>query len=146
MNKNSVFTGSYTENPSWYQQFDLRQFRILKGGQPTVYFDAAENCGLYVTTKKAMYFQDDFPSSPIDNSIYHYVLVFVLTSMQDATESFHYSELVGEPLRLELNVTFHLKHNTELIVMGKRMSAVALDKFGAVGKKQLKWIMFLSGK
>ena len=28
--------------------------------------------------------------------------------MQDATEIFHYPELVGEPLRLELNFTFPL--------------------------------------
>ena len=34
MNKNSAFTSSYTENPFWYQQFDLRQIRILRGGQP----------------------------------------------------------------------------------------------------------------
>ena len=32
MNTNSAFTGSHTENPLWYQQFDLRQFKILRGG------------------------------------------------------------------------------------------------------------------
>ena len=58
MNTNSAFTGSYTENPFWYQQFDLRQIRILRGGQPIVDFDAADNCRLYVTTMKAMNFQD----------------------------------------------------------------------------------------
>ena len=31
MNTNSAFTSSFTENPFWYQQFDLRQFRILGG-------------------------------------------------------------------------------------------------------------------
>ena len=46
MNKNSAFTGFYTENPFWYQQFELRQIRILRGGQPVVDFDAADNCGL----------------------------------------------------------------------------------------------------
>ena len=56
MNTNSAFTGSYTENPFWYQQFDLRQTRILRGGQPIVDFDAADNCRLYVTTMKAMNF------------------------------------------------------------------------------------------
>ncbi len=30
MNTNSAFTGSYTENPFWYQQFDLRQIKILR--------------------------------------------------------------------------------------------------------------------
>ena len=30
-NTNCAFTGSYTKNPFCYQQFDLRQFRILRG-------------------------------------------------------------------------------------------------------------------
>ena len=30
MNTNSAFTGSFTENPFWYQQFDLRQIRTLR--------------------------------------------------------------------------------------------------------------------
>ena len=81
-----------------------------------------------------MNFQDDIPSIPIDNFKDHYVLVFDLTSMQDATENFYYPELVGEPLRLELNFTFPLEHVTELILLGERMSSVAVDRFGVVGK------------
>ena len=61
MNTNSALTGSYTENPFWYQQFDLTQIRILRGGQPIVDFDVADNCCLYVTTTKEMSFQDDIP-------------------------------------------------------------------------------------
>ena len=52
MNTNSAFTGSFTENPFGYQQFDLRQIRILRGGQPIVDFDTADKCRLYVTTMK----------------------------------------------------------------------------------------------
>ena len=134
MNTNSAFTGSYTENPFSYQQFDLRQIRILRRGQPIVDFDAADNCRLYVTTMKAMNFQDDVPSIPIDKFKDHYVLVFDLTSMQAAAENCQYPQLVGEPLRLELNFTFPLEHVTELIVLGERMSSVAVDNFGVVGK------------
>ena len=134
MKTNSAFTGSYTENPVWYQQFDLRQIRILGGGQPIVDFDAADNCRLYTTTMKAMNFQDDIPSIPIDNFKDHCVLVFDLTSMQVVSKNCHYPELVGEPLRLELNITLPLEHVTELIVLRERMSAVAIDKFGFVGK------------
>ena len=97
MNKNSAFSGSCIENPFWYQQFDLRQIRILRGGQLIVAFDAADNCCLYVTTMKSMNFQDDIPSIAIDNFKDHYVLVFDLTSMQDALENCHYPEPVGEP-------------------------------------------------
>ena len=134
MNTNSAFTGSFTENPFWYQQFDLRQIRILRGGQLIVDFDFADNCRLHVTTMKAMNFQDDFPSIPIDDFKDHYVLVFNLTSMEDATENCHYPELVGEPLRLELNFTNPLENVTELIVLGERMSSVAVDKFAVVRK------------
>ena len=125
---------SYTEKPFWYQQFDLGQIRILRGGWPFVDFDAADNCRLYIRTMKARIFQEDIPSSPIDNFKDHYVLVFDLTSMQDTTENCHYPELVGEPLRLELNFTFPLENVTELIVLGERMSSVAVDKIVVVGK------------
>ena len=83
---------------------------------------------------KAMNFQDDIPSIPIDHFKDHYVLVFDLTSMKDATENCHYPEFVGEPPRLELNFTNPLENVTELDVLGERMSSVAVDKFGVVGK------------
>ena len=66
MNTNSAFTRSYTENPFWYQQFNLRQIRILRGGRPILVFDAADNCRFYVTTIKALKFQDDIPSTWFD--------------------------------------------------------------------------------
>ena len=69
-----------------------------------------------------MNFHDDSPSVPIDNFKDHYVLVFDLTSMQDASEHCHYPELIGEPLRLELN--FALESVTEVIILGERMSSV----------------------
>ena len=129
MNINSALADSFTENPFWYQQFDLRQIRILRGGQPILDFDTADNCRLYVTTMKAMNFQDDIPSIPIDDFKDPYVLVFDLTLMQDATENCHYLELVGEPRRLELNFTNPLENVTELFVLGERMSSVAVDNF-----------------
>ena len=61
--------------------------------------------------------------------------MFDLTSMQDATKKCHYPELVGQPLTLELNFNFPLEHVTELIVLGERISSVAVDKFDVVGKK-----------
>ena len=109
MNTNSSFTGSFSENPLWYQQFDLRQISKRRGGKLSVDFDTADICRLYVTTMKAMNFQDDIPSTPIDDFKEHYGLVFDLTSMQDAPEICHYPELVGEPLRLELNLPNLLK-------------------------------------
>ena len=53
MNSNSALTGSFTENPFWYQ-FDLRQIRILRGGHPNVDYDTSDNCRLcYYNESKA---------------------------------------------------------------------------------------------
>ena len=79
MNSNSAFSGSFAENPFWYQQFNLRAIRILRVGQPFVHHDTTDNCHLYVKTMKAMNFQDDLPSIPVDNFKDHYVLLFDLT-------------------------------------------------------------------
>ena len=100
LNTNSEFTGSYTKNTFWYQHFDLRQIRILGGDQPTVDFDAVDDCRVYVTVMKAMNSQDDIPSIPMDNFKYFSVLMFDLTSRQNDTEKYYYPELMREPLRL----------------------------------------------
>ena len=71
---------------------------------------------------------------PIESFGDHYVLVFDLTSMQDATEHCHYPEINGEPLRLELYFSSPLENVIEVMVLGERMSSVAVDKFGVVGK------------
>ena len=82
---------------------------------------------------KTKNFQDDIPSILVYNIRNHYVLVFDLTSMQDATEHCHYAELIREPLRLELYFSSPLEIVTEVIVLGERMSFVAVDKFGKFG-------------
>ena len=48
--------------------------------------DAEEICCLYVTPVNVLNFPDDSPSNLIDKFKDHSVLVFDLTSMQDATE------------------------------------------------------------
>ena len=81
-----------------------------------------------------MNFEDEITSNPVDNSKTHYVLVFDLTSMQDATEHCHYPEVIGEPLRLELYFSSPLENVTKVIVLDEGMSFVAVDKFGVVAK------------
>ena len=106
---------------------------MRSANRPIVDFDGAAICRFYVT-KKAVNFQDDMPSFPIENFKNDSVLVFDLMSMQDATEKCQFPKLFREPLRLELNFTIPLEQITELIVQGKRKSSFAVHKFGVAGK------------
>ena len=68
INKNSAFTGSYNENSFWYQKVEFRQIRTLRGGQLIVDFVVADNFCFYVTTMKAMHFQEVIPQFRLINS------------------------------------------------------------------------------
>ena len=46
----------------------------------------------------------------------------------------HSVNFCGEPPMLELHINFPLEHVTELSVLEERMSSVAIDRFGIVGK------------
>ena len=83
---------------------------------------------------KAMQFNADFPALPMEDFQNHYILVFDLTSLQDAAEHLHYPELSGESLRLEMFFQFPLEQVTEVIVLGERLSNIQIDKFGTVAK------------
>ena len=83
---------------------------------------------------KAMQFNEDFPALPKEDFQNHYILVFDLTSLQDAAEHLHYQELSGESLRLEMFFQFPLEQVTEVIVLGERLSNIQIDQFGTVAK------------
>ena len=102
MNTNSAVAGPFHENPFSYQQFHLTELRNIRGGRAIVSLDTTSPCRPYVTRMKAMQFIEDFPALPMEVFQNHYILVFDLTSLQDAAEQLHYPELSGESLRLEM--------------------------------------------
>ena len=134
MNTNSAFAGSFHENPFSYQQLYLRELRIIRGGRAFDSLDTTSPCRPYVTTMKAMQFNEDFPALPMEEFQKHYILVFKLTSLQEAAEQLHYPELSGERLRSEIFFQFPLKQVKEVIVLGDRLSIDPIDKFGTVAK------------
>ena len=134
MNTNSAVAGSCHENPFNYQQFHLRELRIIRGGRAYISLDSTSPCRPYVTTMKAMQFNEGFPALPMEDFQNHYILVFDLTSLQDASEHLHYPELSGESLRLEMFFQFPLEQVTEVITLGERLSNIQIDKFGTVAK------------
>ena len=80
-----------------------------------------------------MTFQGDILSFPTDNVKDHCELFFDFTSMQGATEICFYPELVGETLRLELNLLF-LENTLLNPLYSGRLSVTAVEKFGVYGK------------
>ena len=81
MNTNSAVAGSFHENLFNYQQFHLRELRIIRSGRAIISLDTTSPCRPYVTTMKAMLFNKVFPALPMEDLQNHYNLVFYLTSL-----------------------------------------------------------------
>ena len=126
MNTNSAFTGHFQESPFHYRKFGLRGLGIVRGGRTVVSIDTTNNCRTYVTTMKAMNFNQEIPALPNDFFTDHYVLVFDLTSLQDAGENVHYPELSWQSLGLEMFFERPLTNVTELMFLGERISTVKI--------------------
>ena len=100
MNTNSAFTLHFQEYLFHYQKNGLRELRIIQGGIAIISVDTID-CRTYVTTMKAMNFNEEIPLLP--NNLFQncYLLVFDLTSLQDAGENIYYPKLSGESFLVE---------------------------------------------
>ena len=104
----------------------MRELRIVRGGRAIVTLDTPNDCRAYVTTMKAMNFNEEIPALPNHQFENHYILVFDLTSLQDTGENIHYPELSGESIQLEMFFDRSL-NMTEIFFLGERMSTVKID-------------------
>ena len=91
MNTNSSFTGDFQENHFHYRKFGLRELRIA-----IVSVDTTNDCRAYVTTMKAMNFNEEVPALPNNLLQNHYVFVIDLNSLKDAGEMFIILNSVGK--------------------------------------------------
>ena len=106
MNANLAIAGSFHGSPFSYQQFHLRELRIIRDGRAIVSLDTTSPCRNYVTTMIATQFNEDFPALPMEDFQNHYIIVFGPTSPQDAAEQLHIQNLVEPQTRSFFPISF----------------------------------------
>ena len=67
MNTTLAVAGSFHEKPFSFQQFHLRELRIIWGGRAIVSLDTTSPCRPNVTTMKAMQFNEYLPALPMED-------------------------------------------------------------------------------
>ena len=96
--------------------------------------DTTDNVQSYITTMRALKFDEDGPGIPLEEYPEHFVQLFDLTSTQEANVQIYYPDVVAASLRLELYFTSPLPSATEVAVFGERLSTIFIDKTGTVVK------------
>ncbi len=94
----SAFRGKSDGNPFWFQKLNLRKVKNIRGSQALVDLDARENFEAFVTTLKALKFNDDRPGFKKEDYENRYVLTFDLTSTQEANVTMYLPEVLAAPM------------------------------------------------
>lgn len=131
---NNQFTGRWADTPLAFHKHNLKRVRILRNGVPLVEYNTVSNTQLYFKTIENLHFDQDGPLIKLSNYENHYYLVFDLTSTQQSNQEIYYPEIVGAPIRVELEFSTNTAAPLELFVLGERFSTIQIDHTGKVLK------------
>ena len=79
---------------------------------------------------------------PLSEFANHYIMVFDLTSTQEATHDFIHPELTNSSLSVELNFDAALAHNVEIFFLGEKASTIYIDYARNASKNALPMITY----
>ena len=74
---------------------------------------------------------------PLSEFQNHYIMVFDLTSTQEATHDFIHPELTNASISVELKFKTSLTANTEIIFLGEKASTIYIDSNRNVSKNSV---------
>ena len=132
----SSFTGTNNENPFHYQKFGLTEVIIYRNGFPTAGtpINTADDKRIYFNSMSALAYVENGHGISLDDFPNHYILVFDLTSTQEATHDFIHPELTNSAISIELKFDAGLTNNIEILCLGEKSSTVYIDSSRNVSK------------
>ena len=89
--------------------------------------DTTDNKRLYFNSMAALAYVESGHGISLSDFPHHYVMVFDLTSTQEATHDFIHPELTNSSLSVELKFGRALPHNVEILCFGEKASTVYID-------------------
>ena len=108
----TAFIGTNSANPFHYQKFGLREITIYRNGFATAGtpMSTTDKKRLYYNSMSALAYVENGHGIPLREFANHYIMVFDLTSTQEATHDFFSPELTNSSFSVEAA----LAHNVEI--------------------------------
>ena len=139
MCRSDAFIGTNTLNPFSYRKFDLNEIIIYRNGFATAGtpMSTTDNKRLYYNSMAALAYVENGHGISLTDFPEHYIMVFDLTSTQEATHDFIHPELTNSSLSVELKFGAALPNNIEILFLGEKCSTVYIDSARNVSKNAL---------
>ena len=139
MNTNAAFVGNRVQNPFWYQKFDLSEITIYRNGLPIAGTPTStiDDKRVYFSSLGSLAYIENGHGIPLNEFPNHYILVFDLTSTQEASHDFIHPELTNASITVELKFGTALAANTEILMLGEKTSTLYINSDRNVSKNTL---------
>ena len=139
MCRSDAFIGTNTLNPFSYQKFDLNEIIIYRNGFATAAtpMSTTDDKRLYYNSMAFLAYVENGHGISLTDFPEHYIMVFDLTSAQEATHDFIHPELTNSSLSVELKFGTALPRNIEILFLGEKCSTAYIDSSRNVSKNAL---------
>ena len=116
MSASAAFIGTNIQNPFSYQKSDLNEKTVYRNGFVTAGtpMSTRDDKRLYLFSLGALAFIENGHGISLANFPHHYIMVFDLTSTQDATDDFNHPKLTNSSLSVQLKFSAALPNNIEI--------------------------------
>ena len=101
-----------------------------------------DNKRLYYNLMSALAYVENGHGIPLSEFANHYIMVFYLTSTQEATHDFIHPELTNSSLSVELKFDAALARNVEIFFLGEKASTIYIDSARNASKNALPMITY----
>lgn len=123
------FAGTNNLNPFHYEKSGLREITVYRNGFAIVGtpLSTVDDKRLYFNSMGALAYMDDGHGITLGEYPNHYVMVFDLTSTQEATHDFIHPELTNCSVTVELKLGTPLPGNSVIFCLGEKASTIYID-------------------
>ena len=136
---NESFLGNNRQNPFQFRKSVLEQIYIYRNGMPVADspISTNDNKRLYFNTISDLAFFDNGHGISLKDFPNHLIMVFDLTSTQEASHDFIHPKLTNCSISIELKFSTDLPSNNEIFVIGEKASIIFVDSAHRVSKNHI---------
>ena len=139
LNTNEAFLGCKQLNRFHFRNVNLEQICIYRNGLPIA--DSPINTTdvkrLYFNTMSVLANMDNGHEISLSGYPNHFIMVFDLTSTQQASHDFIHFELTNCSISIDLNFSAALHNSIKIFIIGEKASTIFIDSARRVSKNHI---------
>ena len=139
LNTNEAFLGNNRLNPFHYRKFGIKQIYIYRNELPVADrpISTDDDKRLYFNTISDLAYIDNGNGIKLSEYPSHLLMVFDLTSTQQASHDFIHPEVTNSSIIVELKFSAALPNKIEIFIISKKTSTIYIDSARRVSKNHI---------